>query len=272
MSGTEHEQQPTSSSVSSKRGQTVPRWVYWLLAKWWGLLVFEALALLGNILVLPLSQGFARWWPGVQAQVAALIQLPMTQPYLAILLAAVIPVLSLAGWWADRTLRQGESVPEGKVTIVGNSQGEEVIVAQQVALTRNVFQAPVTQHIYQSSSQEVPATKRRHDCYQQINLPPNCLERTGILADVCVVLLAHAPAAEPTSAITTKPLALHGMGGIGKTVIARVLCDDPKVQEIFSDGILWATLGQTPNLLDQLRHWIVALGGRISENAPPSRA
>ena len=34
------------------------------------------------------------------------------------------------------------------------------------------------------------------------------------------------------------------MGGIGKTVMARALCDDPKVQLAFPDGILWATLGK----------------------------
>ena len=41
----------------------------------------------------------------------------------------------------------------------------------------------------------------------------------------------------------TKADALHGMGGIGKSVVARALCDDPAVQAAFPDGILWATLG-----------------------------
>ena len=62
--------------------------------------------------------------------------------------------------------------------------------------------------------------------------------------------------------------ALHGMGGIGKSVLARALCDDPAVQAAFPDGILWATLGQTPDLIGRLREWIDALGGSVSEIAP----
>ena len=62
--------------------------------------------------------------------------------------------------------------------------------------------------------------------------------------------------------------ALHGMGGIGKSVLARALCDDPEVQAAFPDGILWATLGQTPDLLARLREWIDVLGGIVSETAP----
>jgi hypothetical protein len=59
--------------------------------------------------------------------------------------------------------------------------------------------------------------------------------------------------------------ALHGMGGIGKSVLARALCDDPAVQAAFPDVILWATLGQTPDLIGRRREWIDALGGIVSE-------
>ena len=58
------------------------------------------------------------------------------------------------------------------------------------------------------------------------------------------------------------------MGGIGKSVMARALCDDPLVREAFPHGILWTTLGQEPNLAERMREWIHALGGVISENAP----
>jgi hypothetical protein len=61
------------------------------------------------------------------------------------------------------------------------------------------------------------------------------------------------------------------MGGIGKSVLARALCEDSEVQATFPDGILWTTLGQevTPSeLLSKLRAWIEALGGIVSETAP----
>jgi WD40 repeat protein len=41
------------------------------------------------------------------------------------------------------------------------------------------------------------------------------------------------------------PVGLHGMGGIGKTVLAIDLVNDDEVQRAFPDGIFWLTLGQT---------------------------
>ena len=61
---------------------------------------------------------------------------------------------------------------------------------------------------------------------------------------------------------------MHGMGGIGKTVAVRALCDDPEVQAAYPDGILWATVGQTPDLQARLREWANALGANITQTAP----
>lgn len=54
--------------------------------------------------------------------------------------------------------------------------------------------------------------------------------------------------------------AIHGLGGIGKTILATVLAHDPGVRNRFSDGILWATLGQEPDVLSLLNGWIQELG------------
>jgi len=40
--------------------------------------------------------------------------------------------------------------------------------------------------------------------------------------------------------------ALHGAGGFGKTTLARALCHDERIQEVFDDGMLWVTLGENP--------------------------
>ena len=106
----------------------------------------------------------------------------------------------------------------------------------------------------------------RHDFYQHIPLPLHYILRSDVLAPIRVALLE-----DPTGLVLTsgvKMNALHGMGGIGKTVVARALCDDPDIQAAFPDGILWATLGQTPNLTARLREWVETLGGIISEKAP----
>jgi hypothetical protein len=50
--------------------------------------------------------------------------------------------------------------------------------------------------------------------------------------------------------------AIHGLGGIGKSVLAAALAHDPEVQARLPDGVLWATLGREPDLLSLLSRWI----------------
>jgi biotin synthase-like enzyme len=54
--------------------------------------------------------------------------------------------------------------------------------------------------------------------------------------------------------------AIHGLGSVGKSTLAAALAHDEEVQKHFYDGILWATLGQQPNLLSLLSGWVQALG------------
>jgi len=58
--------------------------------------------------------------------------------------------------------------------------------------------------------------------------------------------------------------AIHGMGGVGKSVLAAALAHDPQAQKCFEDGVLWATLGPGaggPADADaHLLAWGVALG------------
>jgi len=54
--------------------------------------------------------------------------------------------------------------------------------------------------------------------------------------------------------------AVHGLGGIGKSTLVAALAREKEVLERFPDGILWATLGQQPDVLSLLAGWIQALG------------
>ena len=56
--------------------------------------------------------------------------------------------------------------------------------------------------------------------------------------------------------------AIYGLGGIGKSVLAAAIAHDLDVQARFPDGILWATLGQEPDILSFLSGWIQAVGDR----------
>ena len=54
--------------------------------------------------------------------------------------------------------------------------------------------------------------------------------------------------------------AIHGLGSVGKSTVAAALAHDAKIKNHFSDGILWATLGQEPDVLSFLAGWVQGLG------------
>lgn len=88
------------------------------------------------------------------------------------------------------------------------------------------------------------------------DLRTDFVERPGKLEEVLRQLLGE-DRRNPV-AITT---ALHGAGGFGKTTLAAALCHHEDVIESFDDGILWVTLGQTPNLRLELTKLYAALTG-----------
>ena len=58
-------------------------------------------------------------------------------------------------------------------------------------------------------------------------------------------------------------VALRGMPGVGKTVLAQALCYDEAVQAVFPDGIVWVKLGKSPSesdLIREMREAAKALG------------
>jgi hypothetical protein len=91
------------------------------------------------------------------------------------------------------------------------------------------------------------------------NLPYVYIERTEALAALRKALLGSRDTVGVVAAA-----ALHGQGGLGKTVLARAICDDAAVRGAFPDGVLWATLGQHAEPIRHQRDWIGALGGDVA--------
>jgi hypothetical protein len=52
---------------------------------------------------------------------------------------------------------------------------------------------------------------------------------------------------------------LHGVGGVGKSTLARALCHETRITDSF-DGVLWAELGPTANSLEALTRFVALLG------------
>lgn len=57
-----------------------------------------------------------------------------------------------------------------------------------------------------------------------------------------------------------RPVALRGMGGCGKTILATTLARNERVELDFPDGVLWATLGQSAKPAEALGAMLTALG------------
>jgi hypothetical protein len=66
--------------------------------------------------------------------------------------------------------------------------------------------------------------------------------------------------------------AIQGLGGVGKTALASYLAHAPDVLNHYPDGVLWATLGQSPDLQLWLNSWIRALGDFEFQSNEPSIA
>ena len=92
--------------------------------------------------------------------------------------------------------------------------------------------------------------------FQAQNLPPNFVDRPQVSQHIKSGLLANTPSNSGVLLIS----ALHGLGGIGKTTLVAALAHDTDIQKRFSDGVLWATLGQEPDIISLLRSWVNALG------------
>ena len=108
---------------------------------------------------------------------------------------------------------------------------------------------------------DATGTERRGETYlpsrifQAPPLPAHFVPRPEVSQELKARLLAVGAA--PGTLVLG---AIQGMGGIGKSTLAAALAHDPEVQARFPDAVLWATLGQQPDILPLLSGWVQALG------------
>lgn len=87
-------------------------------------------------------------------------------------------------------------------------------------------------------------------------LPPQgVLGREDALARLFTLLALDQP-----TAANVPPVALHGMGGIGKTTLAIALGRLEAIPQLFPDGVLWVGVGPDPTVRNLLDDWGRALG------------
>ena len=99
-----------------------------------------------------------------------------------------------------------------------------------------------------------------------VNVPPlpsqPLVGRDAMLDDLAARLIAgHSPA-----------LSTAGMPGVGKTALAVALAHHRQVLAHFSDGVLWAGLGQQPDIASIQAAWATALAATATCPRSPTRA
>jgi DNA-binding SARP family transcriptional activator len=84
-------------------------------------------------------------------------------------------------------------------------------------------------------------------------LPALIIGREAVLSELKYKLgIPDGISRRPTTAI-------EGWPGVGKSTIIAALAHDPDVAAAFPNGILWASLGEQPNILSELTRWGTAL-------------
>lgn len=120
-----------------------------------------------------------------------------------------------------------------------------------------------TTRLYQSmrSREEIPATPSGLVALTP-PLPPLLVGREGDLHN----LRQRLGAGGERRALTV----VEGWPGVGKSTLSATLAHDPAIAGDFPDGVLWATLGQSPNKLAELLLWADALRLTTPPNPTPA--
>ncbi len=142
----------------------------------------------------------------------------------------------------SRDRRSARQIARDHATQIANARDVTIIEGTSVALLRPPFLAPAP--------------------------PPHYVTRSGITSRLKQALIA----VDEGKACVLGLTAIHGLPGIGKSALAAALCSDEAVLKRFPDGILWATLGQHPEILPLQMGWIQALGDYEYKPATPSDA
>lgn len=83
--------------------------------------------------------------------------------------------------------------------------------------------------------------------YNVPELPPFFLQRPEVLDALKRKILLSDN--QPIAITSSRKIGLHGMGGVGKTVLAAALSRDEQIREKYRNGVYWIQLGQTPDII-----------------------
>jgi DNA-binding SARP family transcriptional activator len=91
-------------------------------------------------------------------------------------------------------------------------------------------------------------------------LPPLVVGRENALRDLKDRLGVNGGELRPMTVV-------QGLPGVGKSTLVAMLAHDPAIGQAFPNGVLWTSLGETPNLAAELLTWAKAL--RVVDTSAP---
>jgi hypothetical protein len=140
-----------------------------------------------------------------------------------------------------------EHLPEADRGYLLLALGVKSVAAMEVLTAGAPAQLHAQSHdmgIRPSQVTDWPSIQRRMPPFSVPPMPPHFAARAELLAQARTALLE---CSQINAA--TRMVGLVGMGGSGKSVLARALARDREIRRTFRDGIIWLELGPTPNLL-----------------------
>lgn len=148
-------------------------------------------------------------------------------------------------------MRRGDSGPlTGPPQVAASERGgSEIPTYRRANETDNSHSASDTSQV-QPQSNEVAL------CAAPL-LPATYVERSEIIG----LVVRDIVAASSQSLGGLSATVIHGLGGIGKSTLAKAICRNNRIQSTFSDGVLWAEVGQQPNIEHLAARWLRLLDG-----------
>ena len=164
--------------------------------------------------------------------------------------ARVIPVILRPVDWKNTLFGEFQALPSNNKPVTSWENPDEAFIdiVKGIRFAIEELTGQKTNKKFSGLSPGAP--------FQAPHLSSYFVERPEVSKELKKCLLSQ----EVDKAGTLVISAIYGLGGIGKSTLATALAYDQEIQSYFSDGILWATLGQQPDILSFLYSWIQALG------------
>jgi hypothetical protein len=139
------------------------------------------------------------------------------------------------------------------VNVDGNVEGNVNLAG------RDIVNQNTTNNYYQVIQDEGLTTQKRLTVPQYL-LQTNLIGRDDKLLELQKLVTTQLkPNKSPITIV-------HGMGGVGKSVLVAALCQDETVQKKYPDGIVWVTVGHVRRNPSDLQNKIEAIGLALGDS------